>query len=372
MKILLTTPSMEVGGAERVVTLLAEGLVARGHSVALAAPHGPRDKDLEVIPHSRMLLADRGRTPGGTMSSTVHLASAIHRFIPDVVHAQNVKSAVTSRAAATLAGRWPRPRVLATFHGVLPAEYRRAARLLRTADHVACVSSDLLTRIVAAGLPAGRASLIRNAIDLAPPLSEERRASIDRELELAGAPTVAIVGRLVPQKAHERFVVAAGVVAKSIPEARFLIVGEGPRRERIERLVQAAGLADRVHFTGRRSDAREIIARAQVLVFSSEWEGLSIAALEALATGTPVVSTDVQGMRELLASGAGAIVPMDDGSGLGRRIAALLADQREQATMSRAGRELVERDFSLNGMVESYERLYATLAGASGRWHARA
>lgn len=367
MKILLTTPSMEVGGAERVVTILAEHLASRGHTIGLAAPPGALDADMVGTPHTRITLREDGRAMVGAMRSTLSLSSAIRGFDPDVVHAQNVKYAVTARAGATLARGRGRPAVLATFHGVLPAEYRRAAKLLGSADHVACVSSDLLARILAAGLPARKASLIRNAIDLAPPLADERRTALDLELELAGAPTVAIVGRLVPQKAHERFLVAAKIVSRSVPEARFLIVGEGPRRESIERSIQAAGLEDRVRLTGQRSDAREIIARSQVLVFSSEWEGLSIAALEALAAGTPVVSTDVQGMRELLAGGAGAIVPLDDGTELGRRIAALLANQAEQAEMGRAGRELIEREFSLNDMVESYERLYETLARASGR-----
>jgi glycosyltransferase involved in cell wall biosynthesis len=367
MKIMLTTPSMEVGGAERVVTILAERLAARGHTIGLAAPRGALDADMIGTPHVRMTLREDDRAVMGAMRSTLSLTSAIRGFDPDVVHAQNVKSAVTARAGATLARGRGRPAILATFHGVLPAEYPRAAKLLRSADHVACVSSDLLGRITAAGLPAAKASLIRNAIDLPPPLSDERRAALDHELGLADAPTVAIVGRLVPQKAHERFLTAASIVSQSVPEARFLIVGEGPRRESIERSIQTAGLEDRVHMTGRRSDAREIIARAQVLVFSSEWEGLSIAALEALAAGTPVVSTDVQGMRELLATGAGAIVPLDDGTELGRRIAALLSDQAEQAEMGRAGRELIEREFSLNGMVESYERLYESLARASGR-----
>ncbi|HEY3971223.1 MAG TPA: glycosyltransferase [Solirubrobacteraceae bacterium] len=367
MKILLTTPSMEVGGAERVVTILAECLAARGHTIGLAAPRGALDADMIGTPHTRMTLREDGRAVIGAMRSTLSLTSAIRGFDPDVVHAQNVKSAVTARAGATLARGSGRPAILATFHGVLPAEYRRAAKLLRSADHVACVSSDLLARILAAGLPAAKASLIRNAIDLPPPLTDERRAALDRELELADAPTVAIVGRLVPQKAHGRFLTAANIVSRSIPEARFLIVGEGPRRESIEQSIQAAGLQDRVRLTGRRSDAREIIARAQVLVFSSEWEGLSIAALEALAAGTPVVSTDVQGMRELLAGGAGAIVALDDGTELGQRIATLLADRAEQAEMGRLGRELIESEFSLNGMVESYERLYELLAGASGR-----
>jgi glycosyltransferase involved in cell wall biosynthesis len=362
MKILLASPSMRIGGAERVVTMLASGLVERGHEVALVAPRGELDADLRDVPHVRLPLEDHGRAAAGVMRATGQMSRAIGRVKPDVVHAQNVKYAAIGRAATVAANPGRHMPVLATFHGVLPAEYRSSARLLRLADHVACVSGAVLEQIVAAGLPGSRVSLVRNAVEIPPPTDPGRGAAIDRDLALAGAPVVAIVGRLVSQKAHERFVVAAKLVAQAQPAVRFLIVGDGPRRPAIERQIEAGGLADRVTLIGRRSDAREIIARAQVLVFSSDWEGLSIAALEALAAGTPVVSTDVEGMRELLAGGAGAIVPLDDGTKLGERLLALLNDEPERLAMGRAGRELIASEFSLEQMIDSYVRLYEQLA----------
>jgi glycosyltransferase involved in cell wall biosynthesis len=364
MKVLLASPSMRIGGAERVVTMLAGGLVKRGHQVALVAPRGERDEDLHDVPHVRLTLDEHGRAASGTIRSTGQMARAIGRIDPDVVHAQNVKYAAIGRTATEVARPGRHRPVLATFHGVLPAEYRRAALLLRLADHVACVSSAVLERIVAAGLPRSRVSLVRNAVEIPPPLDPAHRDALDRELALAGAPVVAIVGRLVSQKAHERFVRAARLVARTQPEVRFLVVGDGPRRAAIEQQVKDAGLEQRVRFTGRRSDARAIIARAQILVFSSDWEGLSIAALEALAAGTPVLSTDVEGMRELLAGGAGAIVPLDDGTELGERLLALLRDEPQRLAMGRIGRELIARDFSLDAMVDAYVHLYEQLARA--------
>jgi glycosyltransferase involved in cell wall biosynthesis len=389
MKIFLASPSMRIGGAERVVTMLATELVDRGHDVVLFAPPGERDDDLQHVPHVRLRLEEHGRTGLGAIRSARHMGRAIGQTAPDIVHAQNVKYAAIGRVAASLTSpsrRRPLPAtsptsptrhqpvpatsptsptrrrpVLATFHGVLPTEYRHAALLLRLADHVACVSSAVLERIVAAGLPRSRVSLVRNAVEVPPPLDSARRAELDRELGLAGAPVIAIVGRLVAQKAHERFVIAARIVASAHPEARFLIVGNGPRRDEIEQQVAAAGLTDRVLFTGGRSDAREIIARAQILTFSSDWEGLSIAALEALAAGTPVVSTDVEGMRELLAGGAGAIVPLDDGTALGGRLLTLLNDKPARLAMGRTGQELIARNFSLKRMVDAYVQLYERL-----------
>jgi glycosyltransferase involved in cell wall biosynthesis len=367
MRVLLTIASMHSGGAERVVTTLAAGLAARGLDVALAAPHGPGDEELRDVHHERFALEPHEHGASGAMRLTLDLTGAIRRFQADVVHAQNVRYAAGARVACSLAHPRRRPRLLASFHGVLPADYRNAARVLRTCDHVACVSADLLERIVAAGVPAGRASLVRNAVALPAPLAPRRREQLDRELGTAGVPVVAIVGRLVAQKAHERFVLAARRVADELPDVKFLIVGEGPRAQEIQDQVTAAGLAAQTLLTGQRTDAREIIARADVVVFSSEWEGLSIAALEALAAGTPVLSTDVHGMRDLLAGGAGAVVALDDGLALGARLVELLRDEPARAAMGRIGRELIAREYSLDAMVDAYAELYERLAGADAR-----
>jgi glycosyltransferase involved in cell wall biosynthesis len=365
VRILLTSSSMGVGGAERVVAMLAAGLAARGHEVALAAPPGMRDADLEGVAHVRLLLDDHRRALAGAAGTARQLAAAIRRVRPEVVHAQNVKSAGLSALAVRAAAPAPRPPVLATFHGVLPAEYRRAATILRRTRHVVCVSDDLRVRLTEAGVPSARVSVIHNAVEAAGALAPARRAELDAELGLGGpGPVVAIVGRLVPQKAHGRFLRAARRVADALPDARLLIVGDGELRDAVRAERDALGLADRVLMTGARSDARDLIARADVLVFSSDWEGLSIAALEALAAGTPVVATDVQGMRELLATGAGSVVALDDGTALGDELVALLRDAPRRTAMGAAGRALIEGEFALDTMVDAYERGYRMLLGA--------
>jgi glycosyltransferase involved in cell wall biosynthesis len=354
---------MAVGGAERVVAMLVAALANRGHEVSLVAPPGMRDADLLGIPHLRLALSDDGRALGGAAQGALRLASIIRRVRPDVVHAQNVKSAALAGVSARLARPGGRPGVLATFHGVTPQEYPRAARLLRLADHVACVSDDLCERIVSAGLPGNRVSLVRNAVELFAPLDATRRESLDAEFGLTeDTPIVAIVGRLVPQKAHARFVEAARVAAQSRPDLRFLVVGDGPLRAEIEARVERAGLAGQVVLTGDRPDARDIIARADVLAFSSDWEGLSIAALEGLAAGTPVLSTDVEGMRELVAGGGAAVVPRDEGGALGARLLELFNDPLERQRMGEAGRAMIAQEFSLETMIDGYERLYRTVA----------
>jgi glycosyltransferase involved in cell wall biosynthesis len=366
MRVLLTSPSMDTGGMERMITMLATALVERGHEVALVAPHGVRDGDLTDVSHIRIATQDGGRSLPGNARSTFQLARALRRISPDIVHAHNVRYAFGMRAAEAVVRPKVRPPVLATFHGVPPAEYRRSSLLLKVADHVVGVSQDLLGGLRAAGLPASRTSMIYNAISPAPPVQPVVVDQLERELDIGKAPVVAIVGRLVVQKAHERFVVAARIVADQVPEARFLIVGDGPTRKTIEGLVSAAQLDDRVRFTGVRSDAREIIARAQIVAFSSDWEGLSVVALEALAAGTPVVSTDVEGMRELFDTGAGALVQLDDGRDLGLSIAELLQNDEAREEMGEIGRDEVARRFSVAQMLDSYESLYEDLA-RSGR-----
>ena len=361
MKILLAIPSMSIGGAERFVTMLARELAGRGHEITIVAPPGELDEDLHDVGHVRIAIDDHGRDLRGAPGSVLRLAGVIRSVKPDVIHAQNPRYTGIVRAASIVGSPGRRTPLLATFHGAPPAEYRRAALLLRLANHVACVSDAVLEGIVRAGLPPARASLVRNGIQILPPLDRASREALDRELGLGEEPVVAIVGRLVTPKAHERFVVAAQLLTQARPQVRCLIVGDGPRRSEIERWVAEAGIADRVLFTGSRSDATDIIARIQLLVFSSDSEGLSIAALEALAAGTPVVSPDVEGMRELLAGGAGAIVALDDGTALGEQLIALLDDEPKRLEMGRTGRELVAREFSLEAMIDSYVSLYERL-----------
>lgn len=363
MRVLLTTAHMAVGGAERVVVELAEGCGERGDEVAVAAAAGPLDGELERLGAERFELPETGRSLVRTALLAPVLARRLRAFAPQVVHAHNIKAATVAATAARLASPRGRIPVLATFHGVTPGEMRAAARLLRLADDVVCVSRDLAGALNDAGLAPARATVIENAVPVSGPLSEQRRRELDRELALNGSPLVCAVGRLVPQKAHHRFVDAAALVSGQEPRARFLILGEGPLRGELTARIDALGLADRVRLAGVRADARDVMARADVVVFSSDWEGLSLVALEALSAGTPVVSTDVAGMRELLAGGAGALTSAFTPEALAEELLALLGDPDRRQAMGERGRELVAHRFSLDRMVEAYRARYALLAG---------
>jgi glycosyltransferase involved in cell wall biosynthesis len=350
VKVLLATPGTDVGGAERVVITLARELPRRGHEVVVWGPAGALEPELAGAPIERLIVADRGRSPAGAAVGVARLAGAIRRTRPAVVHAHNPRVAALAVLGARLARGPRRPPVLATFHGVRRAEYRAAGVLLRGADAVSCVSEDLAAGLRAAGVSGVR--VIPNSVTAPPP----GRA----EADLGDAPLVMAVGRLVEQKNHARFVAAAAEVAALRPDARFMIVGDGPLRGALEAQVASLGLGQRVTLTGVRHDVPALLARADLVVFSSDWEGLPLVALEALAAGTPVLSTPVEGMRELPVT----VVPADR---LASGIADLLGDPHRLAALGAQGREHVAARYPVAAMLDAYEALYRELSAGRGR-----
>lgn len=361
MRILLTIAEMARGGAERMVVLLAAELARAGHEVALAAAPGPLDADLpaQVQRHE---LAAPSRSPAAVLRGTARLAGIVRRTRPELIHAHNVRLGAMAILAARMARPGAkRPPVLVTFHGVVPGEYRAAARILGRADRVSAVSADAAARLADCGLAPARLSIVRNATRPAPPAPASALRRIDAELGLDGAPVVAAVGRLVPQKAHARFLEAAARVHRQRPETGFLIIGDGPLRSTLEDRARELELSDVVRFTGSRPDVALLLQRTDVLVFSSDWEGLSIAALEAMAAGVPIVSTPVEGMSELIAGGAGVITGDFAAQPLADAVLALLSDPDRRAVMGEQGRRMVRARFSPERMIAEYLAVYAGL-----------
>jgi glycosyltransferase involved in cell wall biosynthesis len=363
MRIMLISPSMGIGGAERVVSELAVALADRDHEVALLAPHGRRDRDLLGTKVVRFELRDSRRSVRRMARPIADIRRFAMRFKPHIVHAHNPRITLYS-AIALLPERvrGSRPLLISTLHGVPRAERRRAALMLRAADHTITVSHELQRELAEDGHPRSRLSVVHNSTGDPPELSDAMRAKLNAELGLAeNMAVIAIVARIVPLKAHDRFLRAAAIAARTLDNVRFLIVGDGPLRGKVEEQARSLGIIDRTIFTGERDDARELIACADLLVFSSDSEGMSIAALEAIAAGTPVLSTDVQGMRELLETGAGQIVPRDQGRALGEAMVALISDPARRAAMAREGRQLARERYSRESMVAGYEACYRKL-----------
>jgi glycosyltransferase involved in cell wall biosynthesis len=360
MRLQVVISEMAVGGAERMVVESLRDGSARGDELALLASPGRLDAELTELEIRRATLPTR-RSAGALLRALATAQRFTRQFKPDVVHSHNVRVTAIARLAAQIAAPLSRPPVLATYHGVPLEEVRSATRLLRLADLVVCVSEDLKAQLEEKGFPPRRLAVIPNGVPDATPISPERRAEIDADLGFEeSTEVISIVGRLVPQKAHDRFLDAALAVKQARPQARFLIVGEGPLREQLEARSVDLELDQAVRFTGVRGDAPDLIARSDLLVFSSIWEGLSIAALEALARGVPVVSTDVAGARELLTTGAGVIAPQD-ADALAEAIVDALADPAARARMGAEGRRLHAERFSVARMNEGYRRIYERL-----------
>jgi glycosyltransferase involved in cell wall biosynthesis len=159
----------------------------------------------------------------------------------------------------------------------------------------------------------------------------------------------------VEQKNHE---LAIRAIAQ-VPGATLAIVGDGPLRPELERL--AADLQAPVIFTGVRKDARALMGAADVVVMPSRWEGLPLTALEALASGTPLVATSVRGLRELLTDGENALLVPEDSEALASAIHRVLDDRELAARLSEAGRR-VEGAGSDSELVAGFLAIYERLA----------
>jgi len=204
-----------------------------------------------------------------------------------------------------------------------------------------------ITRTYAA--PARRIRVIYNGIDV-------ERFHPDGEGAAIGP--IVTIGRLVEQKNHDLFLRAAAAVSREVPEARFVIVGDGPLRAVLERQADQLDITPRVVFTGERGDIDTILRTASLFWLTSKWEGMPNVVLEAMASGVPVIATDVGGIRDLVNDGVGGfVVPPNHADAFVRQSCALLRDAAQRRDVAAAARARAET-FSTPHMVDAMTQLY--------------
>jgi len=183
-------------------------------------------------------------------------------------------------------------------------------------------------------------------------------------------PVIGIVAALRPEKNHELFLRVATLIRIQLPRAKFLIIGDGPRRDALEDITKRWGLADAVQFLGTRRNVSAILAAMDVVLLTSHNEANPVSVLEAMACSKPVVATRVGSLPESVHDGInGYLVDPDDADQMARRVCNLLQHPRISMAMGEAGRQFVLENASLEGMVRGYEEmligLYARKAGGS-------
>ncbi|HLQ84668.1 MAG TPA: TIGR03088 family PEP-CTERM/XrtA system glycosyltransferase [Salinisphaeraceae bacterium] len=361
---------MDVGGMETVALNLIERSSDRyRHAVVCMQDRGSLAARAEALGASVLAL---GKKPGKDLRAYGRLWRLLRRLRADIVHTYNI-GAIDAAPWARLAGV---RHIIHAEHGRDAADpqgssrkYRRLRRLLAPAISIfVAVSEDLASWLVQeVGIADNKVQLIRNGIDLERYHPEaEAEPPWPAQFAPAGSIVVGSVGRLNAVKAFADLLQAFARVQFSDtgPAPRLVIVGSGPEQAALEQLVHELGIAERVWLAGERDDVPQLLQAMDVYVCSSIAEGMALTLLEAMASGLPVIATQVGGNPELvLAQETGLLVPASDAGALADAIETLVADPELRREQGQAGRQRAQACFSMAAMTAGYCALYDQLLG---------
>ncbi len=365
LRVLQWIPVLALGGLEKVATRLTLTLADRVDRVAVAARTGVAEQwggpviegplraaGIPIYP----VVRPRPR-PDALVRAAFSLVPVLRAERPHVIHAHNpAAGAAAALARRLVAGLGDTP-IVTTYHGVRPERVGRAAWALGAAsDMVVGVSGSATTALRDAGVPADRSTTVLNAVDVA---TSRSRAAVRSELQIPDEATIVVtVGRYAPEKNQALLIDALGRLMPGRSDLHALLVGAGSLEGDLRAQASAAGL-ERVHVTGPRNDAVDIVAASDVFVLTSDSEAFPLALLEAMGLGLPVIATDVGGVRDAVRDGEnGVIVPPRDASALADALVALLDDRTAAARLGATAVAFVETNCTVTAMAEAYLELY--------------
>jgi glycosyltransferase involved in cell wall biosynthesis len=355
--------NLRVGGAEVLAARLARGLSDRARFLfACLDELGTLGEELRRDGFPVHVL---GRRPGLDWRCSYRLARLLRREQVDVIHAHQYTPFFYASTARLLCRR---PAVIFTEHGRHFPDYPRRKRLLanrlllRRRDRAVGVGEAVRRALVVnEGLPAGRVGVIYNGIDLAPYARSPRdRGAARREMGVGPDDLVLLqVARLDYLKDHATAVRTLARVARGRPDARLVLVGEGPERGRIEEQARQSGVGGKVRLLGLRQDVARLLAASDLFLLTSISEGIPLTLIEAMAAGVPVVSTRVGGVPEVIEDGVtGLLAPSGDHEALAGHVLRLAGDEALRRRLAASGRERARAVFAEERMQAAYLRLY--------------
>lgn len=353
-----------------------EAFVAAGYDVHAASAPGPfvdavqaRGVTFHPLEHS---------TRSMSLLSDVRAAREVYRLFralkPDIVHTHNPKPGVYGRLAAKLARV---PAVVNTVHGLYaqPSDRFLKRAIVYSLERVAAACSDaelvqnpedvrVLRRL---RVPATRLAVLGNGVDLTrfKPASEPDRRAIRRELGIGESSVViGAVGRLVKEKGYPELFDAFRAVRAAVPNAQLIVIGphEPGKADALGTAVMAQAEVDGVMFLGHRDDVEELYGAMDIYVLASHREGFPRSAMEAAASGLPLVLTNIRGCRQVVDVGAtGRLVPVRDSVALAQALIDLATNAELRASMGAAGLAKAQREFDQQRVIDitlgTYERL---------------
>ncbi|MCO8123587.1 glycosyltransferase [Stieleria sp. TO1_6] len=364
MRLALIIPTMDQGGAEKQLALLAENLPREEFDVHvyLLTRDGPRSESLR---RSGIPVTVIGKPFKADPTALLRMKQALQQFQPDIVHTWLFAANSFGRAAALMAKV---PIVIGSERCVDPWKRwyhfsidrflaRRSAAITTNSDgvrefYVSHGVDDDLFRVIANGIPPRTVDSIER---------EEAFARLgvnpDRKLVLA-------VGRLWPQKRYRDLIWAAELLAGTRDDTTLVVIGDGPQKSELLRFRDAVTIPKHAGFVGNRDDVAQLLPHADLFWVGSEYEGQSNAMIEAMQAAVPVIATDIPGNRDLvIPDQTGRLVPLGDRAAFARESIDLLANPPLAAELAERAQRRIAEQFSVADMVDRHAQLYRDLSG---------
>ncbi len=325
----------------------------------------------EELASEGFVVTELGRRPGLDLKVAGRLRAAVRRHGIALLHAHQYTPfcyAALSRRLSAI------PPILFTEHGRHYPDERKTKRvwanrwLLKPTDRVSAVGRFVKQALIDnEGIAENRVEVVYNGIDpdAFPPADDASRADARRLIGVEDdIPLVMQVARFHPVKDHNTAVRAFARVVEDIPDARLCLVGDGAERPATEALAAELGIHDHVLFLGARNDVDKLLPGADVFLLSSLSEGVSVTLLESMATGLPIVATDVGGNGEVVTHDeTGLLSPRGNDKALAENLITLLNAPDKRRMFGRAGRSRLLETFTQDRMHRQYADLYRRMLG---------
>lgn len=350
-------------GGQSQVMYTVMGLRARRQRAALVAhPEGElyrrMSEGTDLIP-----LAPRNEID---LTAAWRLSRVIKQLRPDVIHAHDPHAVAMAATALSIVSPSPAPALVASRR----IEFRIAHNSFSKwkygrVDCFVAISEAVRERLIADGIPRAKTTVVHEGVDV-DRIVHLPAANVHAAFYLpTHAPIVGNIGALVPQKGQHHLIDAAAVVVRAVPDARFVICGDGELRQPLEEHIKRRHLERHVFLAGFRVDALELLKGFDLFALSSLHEGMCTSLVDAMAASKAAVATRVGGVPEVMADGeTGFLVPPRDHDAMAERIIALLKDDALRGRMGRAALRRARDRFTVERMVDgtmaTYERLRGT------------
>ena len=352
--------SLDTGGLEKLIPELVKRVDSNRFdcSVCCLTKKGALSQELTELGARLFYL---NKKEGVDYLLPFRLKRLLRKEKVDIVHTHDNSTVLYGTIAAKLARI---PLVVNTEHGGVYFETGRKRLMNRFLwglnDKVVCVSEQLREDLLKMGLSDTKSTVISNGINFNKFDIELNIEAKRRELGFNKADfIICAVGRLSREKNQEMLINAAKSILEEIPQAKFLIVGDGPLKNSLQSAVHSQQLEKYVEFLGNREDVPEILKISDCFVLTSNYESFGLVILEAMNSGVPVIATNAGGVSSIVINNEnGFLIPKEDVAALGEAVLRIKKDLPFAKSLALKAKELMRLRYDIDKMVNSYEKLY--------------